>query len=85
MSDEKKACRDSWWSELDADDRVKRLRQIVKGPSYQIKLLQHQMEQLLDHLHGPDGKIAVPLNTHRGFKAHFKPLSDATGGDDVYF
>ena len=79
MGEMGKAGRDKYWSELDTEEKCKRLREQVKT------LQRHQREMAImlrkpsDHSHD-GGKVMVPLYDPCGGE----PIRQPTG-DDVYF
>lgn len=60
MEEEHKPSREKYWSELDADGKIERMRQEVRRAQNQLVEAQENIRQLLQHSHsGSD--IVIPL------------------------
>ena len=55
--------RDKYWNELNAHERVSRMREIVKSQGNKIKDLEEQVRNLIEHSHGNNGEITVPFKS----------------------
>jgi len=76
------AAREKFWSEVDADEKCRRLRKQVKRLETEITSLSKLIAGLLDHEH-LNGRILQPLygmgNGNTGFATNYNDK------DDVYF
>lgn len=65
------SCRELFWSELDADGKLERMREQVKILQHQVNILREQVDKLMSHQHH-EGKLVTPLDLNatmgvRGF------------------
>lgn len=88
--------REKWWSELTIEDKISRLREIVRRQATMINELSdrlYRVERMIrDHYHAPSGEIVVPLHTadilyqtagkEQNAIGHRR---DGENPDDVYF
>lgn len=80
--DNVKCGREKYWNELTPDEKVERMRTILRRQTSQIEDMQRTLNLLMNHSHNPvNGKLAVPLEDKRNTGQDFRqPL-----GDDCYF
>ena len=65
MSGEAVPSREKYWNELNAHERVSRMRGIVKAQGNKIKELEQQVRNLMEHSHN-GSEITVPLKKEDG-------------------
>ena len=60
-----KEAREKYWSELDSDGKIERMRRIVRNQGREIDELKEKVRKLRKHTHVGDGfaDIAIPLDT----------------------
>lgn len=77
------ARREKYWSEIEPDEKCKRLRQIVKSLDARLGVLERQLHELQHHEHSAQGLMAPihcgPVDQPERSGRHKGP------GDDVYF
>lgn len=77
-------CREKYWSEIDANAKIERIRDHVKMLIVQLEDAQRLVEKLMNHHHA-GGEVCSRINQYGG------PISSRLGqtltphGDDVYF
>lgn len=76
-----KSGRDKYWSELDSDSRIERLRHEVKRLQFAQQRLTEITQLLRRHQHNQNGAVVVDLPDYYYNKASESELSR---GDDVY-
>ena len=74
-------CREKYWSEIDSDERIERLRLEVKRLIRQLQEAQDKIFKLSVHQHASDGTMLTRFNEPGG---GYMPRSNVQG-DDVYF
>ena len=62
MRDKEMCAREKYWSELDADGKVERMRRRVKSLQRQVEELQSIVRAMKEHSHTSQGIIVVPLH-----------------------
>lgn len=78
--------REKYWNELNAHERVSRMRGIVKTQGSKIKELGQQIDKLMKHSHS-NGEITIPLNADNGatIGLEFRRVSTPEEDEKVYF
>jgi hypothetical protein len=76
--------REKYWSELDDQEKIERLRSEVKTLKSQLETL-HDLKDMFDvHSHRqPDGQAQVPA--HRSYRSRAMGGFQKLGDDEVYF
>jgi len=77
-----KANRQKYWSEIDQDEKIKRLRAELKRYMRQLDDLHYDVRRLKEHRHSSDGAPAVPFE-RPGYEG--RTIRHEKDGDDVYF
>jgi len=84
VNEKMKACRESYWSEVDDKEKIKRLRVAVKHLQTNVAMLMKFMRYLQAHSHTQDGSLVIPM-----FMKDEPQINDCgyllKGKDDVYF
>ena len=75
--------REKYWSEIGIEDKVKRMRDIVKNMQNEIHQLRTRIYDLSEHSHS-EGKIVIPMNKNDGCPQGYFPHS-STNDDEVFF
>lgn len=75
------ASREKYWTELTADEKIERMRQVFKAKEDLIRRLESRVEKLLIHSHS-DGQISVPLRDNVFFG---EVLGGGLRYEDKYF
>ena len=73
--------REKWWSEIDSDEKIERMRKEVKRIDRAISRMRAQIYRLNHHLHGEQGELLQKLLTTQ--EEGIVPFDK--DGDDVYF
>ena len=76
-------CREKYWSEIDTDEKLKRLREHVKYLEKRIERMSKKIDKLEDHHHIYD-KIVIPLRYNTSL-SEVERRSIGPNPDDVYF
>ena len=71
--------RNKHWSELTSDEKIERLREIVKRLESQNSNLRETVDNLREHQH-IDGTIVIPMKRH-----YSGDVCEGMPSDDVYF
>lgn len=77
-----KASRQAWWSEIDSDEKIKRLREKIKRLDESMSGVRRQIFRLNKHIHGADGELLQRMLTQNDDEG---PYLRDKGGDDIYF
>ena len=87
MGELAQASREKHWSELGIEEKVERMRQIIKQKDRTISNLWGTVEQLRAHVHAPhDGHILYdPVQSRYGMLAPEDDRPRTEKGDEVYF
>ena len=76
--------REKWWSELTSDEKIERMRQVLKNIQTDLQFFHGRVENLMRHDHS-NQKIVVPLE-ERGYGAVNVGRSlQGEKPDDVWF
>jgi len=75
-------CRISYWSEIDDQEKIRRLREQVKIMKNQMHALQETINMLLNHNHDKNRGITIPLDV-RNIPNKFDYIKH--NEDEVYF
>ena len=78
---EQKAYREKYWSEIGDGEKIKRLRDQVKGLQRDINRFRKHLAALRYHSHLEGGRIVIPLGNQVDEFIDRQPQD----GDDVYF
>lgn len=78
--DDAKVSRNKYWSEVDTEEKCKRLREETKRMQRKFDMVMSSLSQLLSHEHGKKGNLLVGLNS-----THGEDQPRRTTGEDVYF
>lgn len=60
----KKACRQSYWSEIDDTEKIRRMREVVKKLQRDVEKLNKLFDRLSIHNHLSNGEIVIPLHSN---------------------
>lgn len=82
-------CREKYWSELDSEARIERLRTVAKRLESRIDRALNtlaRVERITEkHQHGKNGKVLVPVGNERGNCAEIgREPPRGPGRDDCY-
>ena len=80
--DEIRPCREKYWSEINDEEKVERLRKEVKLLRRQAQEFKTTLLKLREHGHDMTGKPTIPLISQGGHGFIGQQVPD---GDDVYF
>ena len=70
------ARRQKQWEAMTADERIERLREVVRSKDMSISELQAQLNALQQHQHGAQGQIMVPVyHAFGGIGRCYDPLA----------
>lgn len=75
-----KPMRQKYWSELDGQEKVERMREQVKYLQEDIRRLSVLVDKLRGHSHHENGQLLISLEDNRPME--FRPVKP---GDEVYF
>lgn len=87
MSGEECAKREKYRHELNAHERVERMRGVVRSQGNEIKELKQQLRSLMKHSHN-NGEITVPLKDRDRYETgpgEFMRIPDQGEKENVYF
>ena len=76
-------CREKYWSELNADEKIKRMREQVRYLERRLEGMSRKIDNLGNHNH-LEGKIVVPFNSYESTSEKAGQTRN-TNPDDVYF
>jgi hypothetical protein len=88
------ASREKWWSELTADEKIARLREIVRRQATMMREMDHRLHIVTnvnrEHSHAPTGEAVIPIRTAdnywpRDTGEQISRRREGEGPDDVYF
>ena len=80
---EPKAMRQKYWSEINEDARIERVRQELKRMIRRYEELSMDVHRLNQHRHLADGSPAMPLP--RPGEGYYEKPRREESGDDVFF
>ena len=84
MSESEMGNRQTYWSEINSDEKIERLREEAKRLEEVVSEMRTQMYKFNGHLHNIDGGIVIRLNNDGiPMQRHYRTA--AVDGDDVYF
>jgi len=63
---EKRPQREKYWEELNDKEKTERMHLVVKQLMRQVEELIDTNRKLMNHIHTPDGKMAVPFGNYGG-------------------
>jgi hypothetical protein len=81
MEDCANVSRNKYWSEIDPEEKCKRLRQEVNRMQRTIREVAKVVYNLADHSHAQNGEVLIPIHKKDGMDEERK----VTAGDDCYF
>ena len=82
MTENMKASREKYWSEINSEEKTARLRHRVKELESSLGELRNQLGKLLKHQHGDSG-LLLPMDTYLGQSERAYARGEAD--EDVYF
>jgi hypothetical protein len=88
MNEEGKCSREKYWPELTTDERIERMREVVRRLQNQVSAIAETVEELQNHRHLlPTGELCTPLpQVNYACGAPQPPYPRyGEGKDDVYF
>jgi len=59
------AGREKYWSELSIEEKIERMRSVIKGADDSIRSIRSTLDRLEQHSHRDDGTIVVPFHDGR--------------------
>lgn len=84
MTDEMKAFREKYWSELTPGERIDRTRERVKRLDTEVDRLSRLVADLMTHEHNTAGEVVISIDPYRRGGAGV-PMAQSQAGDDQYF
>ena len=84
-TEEMKEGREQYWSELDDQGKIERMRSEIKHLKSQNSELIESVQQLLRHSHGDRGLLVVPIGRQYPARVHMFSSGSGPQKDDVYF
>ncbi len=81
MNDAMQCSRQKYWSEIDDQEKIRRLREEVKQLKRRFENIASIVDKLSDHDHA-DGKVVTPLHSRFGQAESDGSRGD---GDEAYF
>jgi len=84
MTDEMKAVREKYWSELTPGERIDRTRERVKRLDTEVHRLSRLVAELMTHEHGASGEPVISIDPYRRGDTGM-PMAQSEAGDDLYF
>jgi len=80
-----KSSRPKYWSELNSDEKIERMRDEVKMLKSQSQNFVNKMNRLENHEHSPSGKILTPYNQNSGLGIAMSSGGIISNPNEVYF
>lgn len=80
----KEPCREKYWEELKTEEKIERMRKIIKMIQSNFKFLDNSVKQLENHNH-LDGEIVVPKRCITGASFGGTLCSTINDSDNVFF
>lgn len=77
--------RRKYWSEIDANEKIERMRDVVKVQSRTISVFERLLDELMKHSHAPDGKLLRPIGRMGYASEDAEPRKRGGEEDQVYF
>lgn len=79
--------RDKYWTEIDTEKKIERMREIVHSLIDDVNSLEETVKKLRVHCHTDSGEITVPFDPHRTAPGIIGRLGGrrSDNGDEVYF
>jgi len=82
-------CREKYWSEITADERIVRMRSELKRAQRRIdeqgNAIAKLLTQMAEHEHGSNGQPVMPIVSRYSSQERDMPTSSKGTGDEVWF
>lgn len=78
-----KVSRNKYWSEVDPEEKCKRLREEVNRMQRTVREVAKVVDNLADHSHSQNGEVLIPIHKKGGMSE--EASNKIERGDDCYF